>query len=436
MSATVHCFINSLRRPLNCILSATKEKQQFSSSYAVASPQGAAVGGRHKQARDSRVDRQHIHDEVGQQLVHTDKHFRLARPGRSTHSGGLETAGSVYLIRTVHIPVWKRIAVLINGEHGEARKHGQAHSDPQADHVHIQRPEAWKTEALSQSLCSTKGERKRQRAQVCSHLCVSQGFAGDVALHLRLVDGVDGHPHDAAAEYNGPESVSPQRIWVKAKADGMLKKQKHLTHLRQQWQKNCHTYSNASSRPPRPASSQMFVKPPCKTAPRAMTATKPASMITICMTSVQITAFRPPCDKTSLVSCQGHLMEIWSFNKNLQNKNLQMINVPKTKNTETFRLIFTPQNQTTSMTAYFNPFKMSNCANFPFTDVFSINVFPFRALPPVRCPPKFLNLFFSRFKTAFSVKLTSSIFAEGSKQRAKMPCSVNLYAFFFFVIFI
>lgn len=87
MSATVHCGVNSLRRPLNCILSATKEKQQFPSSYAVASPQGAAVGGRHKQARDSRVDRQYIHDEVGQQLVHTDKRFRLARPGRSTHSG-------------------------------------------------------------------------------------------------------------------------------------------------------------------------------------------------------------------------------------------------------------------------------------------------------------------------------------------------------------
>lgn len=46
--------------------------------------------------------------------------------------------------------------------------------------------------------------------------------------------------------------------------------------------------------------------------------------------------------QTSRVSCQGHLMEIWSFNKNLKNKSLQMINVPKTKNTETLRLIFTP----------------------------------------------------------------------------------------------
>lgn len=134
-----------LHRPLHCILSATKK--QFSSSYAQASPQGAAVGSSHKQARDSRVGRQHIHDKVGQQLVHIDKRFRLASPGRSTHSGGWETAGSVYLIRTVHIPVWKRIAVLVNGVHGEARKHGQAHRDPQANHVHIQRPETWKTQA-------------------------------------------------------------------------------------------------------------------------------------------------------------------------------------------------------------------------------------------------------------------------------------------------
>lgn len=80
-----------------------------------------------------------------------------------------------------------------------------------------------------QKLCLNRFVPRRanesgKRAQVCSHLCVSQGFAGDVALHLRLVDGVDGHPHDAAADHNGPESVSPQRIWVKAKADGILKK--------------------------------------------------------------------------------------------------------------------------------------------------------------------------------------------------------------------
>lgn len=66
----------------------------------------------------------------------------------------------------------------------------------------------------------TEGGREGHRARVCSHLCVAQGFAGDVALHLRLVDGVDGHPHDAAADHNGPEGVPPQRIWVKAKAEG------------------------------------------------------------------------------------------------------------------------------------------------------------------------------------------------------------------------
>lgn len=66
----------------------------------------------------------------------------------ATRSGGRETAAGVYLIRIFHIPVGKRIAVLINGEHGEAGKHGQAHSDPQADHVHVERPEARKTEDL------------------------------------------------------------------------------------------------------------------------------------------------------------------------------------------------------------------------------------------------------------------------------------------------
>lgn len=51
-----------------------------------------------------------------------------------------------------------------------------------------------------------------------SHLGVSQGFAGDVALHLGLVDGVYGHPHDAATDYDSPESVSLQRVRVKAKS--------------------------------------------------------------------------------------------------------------------------------------------------------------------------------------------------------------------------
>lgn len=42
-----------------------------------------------------------------------------------------------------------------------------------------------------------------------------QGFAGNVALHLGLVDGVDGSPHHTATDYNGPESVSLQRVWIK-----------------------------------------------------------------------------------------------------------------------------------------------------------------------------------------------------------------------------
>lgn len=44
---------------------------------------------------------------------------------------------------------------------------------------------------------------------------MSQGFAGDVALHLGLVNCVDGHPHDAATDHDSPESVTLQRIWVK-----------------------------------------------------------------------------------------------------------------------------------------------------------------------------------------------------------------------------
>lgn len=48
-----------------------------------------------------------------------------------------------------------------------------------------------------------------------SHFGVSQGFAGDVALHLGLVNGVDGHPHDAATNGNSPEGMSLERIWVK-----------------------------------------------------------------------------------------------------------------------------------------------------------------------------------------------------------------------------
>lgn len=49
-----------------------------------------------------------------------------------------------------------------------------------------------------------------------SHFGMSQGFAGDVALHLGLINGVDRHPHYAAANCDCPEGMSLERIWVKA----------------------------------------------------------------------------------------------------------------------------------------------------------------------------------------------------------------------------
>jgi len=73
-------------------------------------------------------------------------------------------------------------------------------------------------------MCKNPGKiRKRANKAPCafalqerSHLGVSQGFAGDVALHLRLVDGVDRRPHDAAAEHDGPEGVALQGVRVEA----------------------------------------------------------------------------------------------------------------------------------------------------------------------------------------------------------------------------
>lgn len=55
-----------------------------------------------------------------------------------------------------------------------------------------------------------------------SHLGMDYGFAGDIALHLGLVDGVDGCPHHTATNHNGPESVTLQRIWIKAGVKGEL----------------------------------------------------------------------------------------------------------------------------------------------------------------------------------------------------------------------
>lgn len=71
-----------------------------------------------------------------------------------------------------------------------------------------------KTRGLGGGARGDTGPRAHSRRCERSHLGVSQGLAGDVALHLRLVDGVDRHPHDAAADHNGPEGVAPPRIWV------------------------------------------------------------------------------------------------------------------------------------------------------------------------------------------------------------------------------
>lgn len=46
----------------------------------------------------------------------------------------------IYLVRGSDITIGKWVTILVNGVHGEARKHSQAHCDPQANHVHIQRP--------------------------------------------------------------------------------------------------------------------------------------------------------------------------------------------------------------------------------------------------------------------------------------------------------
>lgn len=48
-----------------------------------------------------------------------------------------------YLVRCSYITIWKWVTVLVNGVHGEAGKHSQAHSYPQSHHVHVQRPEGW-----------------------------------------------------------------------------------------------------------------------------------------------------------------------------------------------------------------------------------------------------------------------------------------------------
>lgn len=45
---------------------------------------------------------------------------------------------------------------------------------------------------------------------------VSDALAGDVPLNLGLVDPIDAGPDEGPTDAYGPESVSPQRVWVKA----------------------------------------------------------------------------------------------------------------------------------------------------------------------------------------------------------------------------
>lgn len=45
---------------------------------------------------------------------------------------------------------------------------------------------------------------------------MGHGATGDVALDLRLVDGVDGRPHETAPHHYGPEGVALGWVWVEA----------------------------------------------------------------------------------------------------------------------------------------------------------------------------------------------------------------------------
>lgn len=45
---------------------------------------------------------------------------------------------------------------------------------------------------------------------------MGDALTGDVSLDLGLVDPIDAGPDGGPADTYGPESVSPQRVWVKA----------------------------------------------------------------------------------------------------------------------------------------------------------------------------------------------------------------------------
>lgn len=51
---------------------------------------------------------------------------------------------------------------------------------------------------------------------------MSDALTGDVPLNLGLVDPIDTGPDEGPTDTYGPESVSPQRVWVKA--SGTFKK--------------------------------------------------------------------------------------------------------------------------------------------------------------------------------------------------------------------
>lgn len=104
----------------------------------------------------------------------------------------------MYLVRGADVIICKWVTVLVDGEHGETRKHGQTHSYPQANHVHVQRPKQHKKNCNVHQRSLAASGSVYMALLGCSHLSVSQAFAGDVALHLGLVDRVDGHPHHAA----------------------------------------------------------------------------------------------------------------------------------------------------------------------------------------------------------------------------------------------
>lgn len=151
---------------------------------------------------------------------------------------------------------------------------------------------------------------------------MSDALTGDVPLNLGLVDPIDTGPDEGPTDTNGPESVSPQRVWVKA--SGTIKKTSwdihthtdsksfHDTFLNyfglsssvdysrvvwpgaaagQQLYKHVpvaeshratYTHSQKLSLPPCSESEMMGLTPPCWSTDLMMTDKKPASMTPSC----------------------------------------------------------------------------------------------------------------------------------------------------------